>query len=116
MMYGLSQALVAKPLVQVCSSNGSSSSSTPSRSCLLTILCVATLALGRSIASMSATLPWLFIGTGSVILSLGVLNTSISATASRIANKDDIGGLFGVIEAVESVSGIIGPTLGGILH
>jgi MFS family permease len=34
---------------------------------------------------------------------------------STISPSDETGGLFGVMEAVESVTGIVGPTLGGLV-
>jgi hypothetical protein len=34
---------------------------------------------------------------------------------STISPSDETGGLFGVMEAVESVAGVVGPTLGGVV-
>lgn len=51
-----------------------------------------------------------------VIVALGVVNTSISSACSRIAGADQVGGLFGIMEAVENLAGLMGPFLGGILY
>ena len=34
---------------------------------------------------------------------------------SQIAAKDEVGSLIGTIEGVESFSGIVGPTIGGLV-
>jgi len=51
-----------------------------------------------------------------VIVALGVVNTSISSACSRLAGADQIGGLFGVMEAVENLAGLVGPLIGGVLY
>ena len=50
-----------------------------------------------------------------VIVALGVVNTAMSSACSHLADSGQVGGLLGVMEAVESLGGLIGPTLGGIL-
>ena len=50
-----------------------------------------------------------------MVISLGVLNTAITTACSGLAEGDQLGGLFGVLESVESTAGIIGPTLGGLI-
>jgi hypothetical protein len=34
----------------------------------------------------------------------------------RLADEQQVGGLFGLLEAVENVAGLVGPPLGGVLH
>ena len=34
---------------------------------------------------------------------------------SQVAPSEEVGGLFGVMDAMESTAGIIGPTLGGVI-
>mmetsp|Transcript_6402 Transcript_6402/g.16585 ORF Transcript_6402/g.16585 Transcript_6402/m.16585 type:complete len:108 (+) Transcript_6402:98-421(+) len=50
-----------------------------------------------------------------MVISLGVMNTAIATACSSLADGDQLGGLFGVLESVESVAGMVGPTLGGLL-
>ena len=50
-----------------------------------------------------------------MVISLGVMNTAITSACSNLAEGDQLGGLFGVLESVESVAGIVGPSLGGAL-
>ena len=50
-----------------------------------------------------------------MVIALGVMNTAITTACSGLADGDQLGGLFGVLESVESVAGIVGPSLGGAL-
>ena len=50
-----------------------------------------------------------------MVVALGVMNTAIAASSARLALSDELGGFFGVLESVESVAGLLGPTLGGLL-
>merc|ERR1719247_558526 len=43
-----------------------------------------------------------------------VMNTAITTACSFLADGDQLGGLFGVMESVESVAGMVGPALGGL--
>lgn len=38
-----------------------------------------------------------------------------SFQGSQIAPSDEVGGFFGVLEMMESLSGIVGPTIGGLV-
>mmetsp|Transcript_21767 Transcript_21767/g.51689 ORF Transcript_21767/g.51689 Transcript_21767/m.51689 type:complete len:99 (-) Transcript_21767:591-887(-) len=49
-------------------------------------------------------------------MALGVLNTSISTTVTRIATHDNVGGLMGVLDTAEKLAGVVGPTVGGALY
>jgi MFS family permease len=46
----------------------------------------------------------------------GIMNTAIATACTRLAGKEEVGGLYGALESVESIGGIIGPVLGGILQ
>ena len=50
-----------------------------------------------------------------MVIALGVMNTAITTACSYLADGDQLGGLFGVLESVESVAGMFGPALGGLL-
>jgi predicted MFS family arabinose efflux permease len=50
-----------------------------------------------------------------MVVALGVMNTAITTTASRLADKDQLGGFFGLLESVENVAGMMGPAAGGLL-
>ena len=52
---------------------------------------------------------------GLIITALGIVNTILTADTSTLASSSDIGGLYGIFEAVESSAGIFGPILGGSL-
>mmetsp|Transcript_8136 Transcript_8136/g.13577 ORF Transcript_8136/g.13577 Transcript_8136/m.13577 type:complete len:89 (-) Transcript_8136:177-443(-) len=43
------------------------------------------------------------------------MNTAITTACSNLASQDQLGGFIGVLESVESIAGIIGPSLGGLL-
>merc|ERR1712070_434111 len=103
--YCLSQAVVAKWVVK----------HTKGKTSWLVVLCLACLAVGRTSCAFATHIAVMFIGTGFVILAVGVLNTGISTAVSQIASTSEVGGLIGVIEAVESSTGIIGPMVGGLV-
>jgi MFS family permease len=52
---------------------------------------------------------------GAIVTALGVVNTIFTADTSKIVDPQDLGGLFGVLASVESIAGIAGPVLGGVL-
>merc|ERR1712216_418705 len=51
-----------------------------------------------------------------VVGALGVVNILIASEAAHLSGgSGDTGGLYGVLEACESIAGMIGPALGGVL-
>lgn len=62
------------------------------------------------------TLQIVYVVMAAVIVALGIMNTSISSACSTLADASQIGGLFGILEAVESLAGLVGPAIGGILY
>ena len=50
------------------------------------------------------------------VFALGIVNTSISTTITRIAHEDNMGGLMGVLDTSEKMAGIVGPPIGGALY
>ena len=50
-----------------------------------------------------------------MVAALGVVNISINSALVSLADEHERGGLMGVMDAVESVSGSGGPVLGGLL-
>eukprot|EP00566_Odontella_aurita_P014808 CAMPEP_0113526224 /NCGR_PEP_ID=MMETSP0015_2-20120614/624_1 /TAXON_ID=2838 /ORGANISM="Odontella" /LENGTH=341 /DNA_ID=CAMNT_0000424529 /DNA_START=19 /DNA_END=1044 /DNA_ORIENTATION=+ /assembly_acc=CAM_ASM_000160 len=105
--YALSQGLVAKRVLKVVG---------PGRGRVrLMQLCCLFLGLGRYLAFQTTSLPVVYVLFAFIITGLGVINTILTADTSGIASSDEVGGLFGVLEAVESVAGMVGPVLGGAL-
>lgn len=104
--FALSQGLVAGRLVRFFG---------PERRVALLALCCAALGAGRWIAFHTDDLTTVYIVFSFVISALGVLNTVIATDTSRIAGRDEIGGFLGTLDAVESVAGMVGPVLGGLL-
>jgi|TARA_B110001469_G_scaffold104392_1_gene103274 hypothetical protein len=39
------------------------------------------------------------------VIALGVMNTAITTACSFLADGDQLGGLFGIMESVESIAG-----------
>mmetsp|Transcript_20403 Transcript_20403/g.40476 ORF Transcript_20403/g.40476 Transcript_20403/m.40476 type:complete len:572 (+) Transcript_20403:71-1786(+) len=101
--YAMSQAVVSKPVMAKFEKDPRP----------LLVGCLVLLSGGRALAATALTLQGMFAGTFFVILSLGVVNVAVAAAVSQVASSEEVGGLFGVVEAMESVSGIIGPALGG---
>ena len=80
------------------------------------LACIVILSLGRVLAMTVPSLELVYAIMAAVIVALGIMNTSISSACSNLADRSQIGGLFGILDAVESSAGLIGPTVGGILH
>lgn len=103
--YALSQGVLAKVFIRM-------SGEDPT---VVLLVCVAGLGLGRVLAMLTSSITAVYVIMGAVIVALGVVNTSMATAISRLAPADQVGGLFGVMEAVESASGLVGPMLGGLL-
>lgn len=104
--YALSQGAVAKPLIRFFGAD---------RSSKLLLLCIAVLGGFRPVALHTPHLSVVYCLYVPMVISLGVMNTAIATACSSLADGDQLGGLFGVLESVESVAGMVGPTLGGLL-
>jgi len=103
--YALSQGLVAKPLIR-------RSGKDPSK---LLLACIFLLGGSRPFALWTSSVKVVCALYVPMVIALGVMNTAITTACSRLAEGDQLGGLFGVLESVESLAGIVGPTLGGVL-
>jgi len=104
--FALSQGFVAGRLVRAFG---------PKRRTLLISLCCIALGAGRWFAFQTQSIRVVYILFFFIITALGVMNTVISADTSKIASSDEIGGLTGLLDAVQSASGIMGPIIGGML-
>lgn len=104
--YAISQGVLAKIFIRVAGEDPT----------IVLICCITALSLGRVIAMLTTSLPVVYTVMAFVIIALGVVNTAMSSACTRLADEDQVGGLFGVMDAVESIAGLIGPTLGGLLH
>jgi hypothetical protein len=101
-LYAATQRLAAGPL-----------SRWPQRSALLgSVVCIG---CGRLCAvTLSYTEPALYASFGLAVAGVAVFNTLINGMATRISERNGTGGLLGLIQSAEDVSGLIGPTLGSI--
>jgi len=104
--YALAQGVVAKRVVRPLSPKG--------RIRVIQLCCIA-LGAGRYFAFHTQSLPVVYCVFASIITALGVLNTILTADTASLASPDEVGGLYGVLESVESVAGILGPIVGGSL-
>ncbi len=82
---------------------------------VLLLLCVVGLSVGRVMAMTVTSLETVYVIMAGVIIALGVMNTAMSSAVTRLADADQVGGLMGIVEAVENSAGLFGPTIGGIL-
>ena len=105
LVYAVSQGAVAKPLVARFKSDPR----------LLLLACVSALGGLRPIALWTPSVAVVYVCYAPMVVALGVMNTAIAASSARLALSDELGGFFGVLESVESVAGLLGPTLGGLL-
>jgi len=104
--YALAQGVVAKRVVKPLGPAG--------RIRVIQLCCIA-LGLGRYFAFHTQSLPVVYVIFACIITALGILNTILTADTASLASPDEVGGLYGVLESVESVAGICGPIAGGSL-
>mmetsp|Transcript_6842 Transcript_6842/g.17063 ORF Transcript_6842/g.17063 Transcript_6842/m.17063 type:complete len:488 (-) Transcript_6842:174-1637(-) len=81
----------------------------------LLLICAMILGGGRYLAYQTNNIIVVYALFGLIIVALGLINTIFTADTSKIASPNELGGLFGVLASVESLAGIAGPILGGIL-
>jgi len=105
-VYALSQGFVAKRLVTLFGKEGK---------VYVIMLCCAILGTGRYIAFYTNSLAVIYISFLFIINALGTLNTVITADTGSIAPRDEVGSLFGILQAAESAAGMLGPLLGGVI-
>mmetsp|Transcript_90984 Transcript_90984/g.273300 ORF Transcript_90984/g.273300 Transcript_90984/m.273300 type:complete len:274 (+) Transcript_90984:608-1429(+) len=107
--YALSQGLIAKPLIKKAGKD-------PSK---LILACVFLLGGARPFALHTSSVGVVYALYVPMVIALGTMNTAITTACSGLAASADgdsqLGGLFGVMESVESVAGMFGPALGGLL-
>jgi DHA1 family tetracycline resistance protein-like MFS transporter len=79
------------------------------------LCCALALGGGRMLAYQTHSIVAVYCLFGAIVTALGVVNTIFTADTSKIVDPQDLGGLFGVLASVESIAGIAGPVLGGVL-
>jgi MFS family permease len=79
------------------------------------LVCALALGGGRLLAYQTHSLIVVYVLFAAIVTALGVVNTIFTADTSKIADPQDLGGLYGVLASVESIAGIAGPVLGGAL-
>ena len=104
--YAASQGFMAKRLVSMFGKEGK---------VYVIMLCCAILGVGRYIAFYTSSLAVIYISFLFIINALGTLNTVITADTGYIAPRDEVGSLFGILQAAESAAGMAGPLLGGMI-
>ena len=82
---------------------------------ILLLLCIALLGGARPFALFTSHVGVVYVLYVPMVVALGVMNTAITTACSNLTTGDQLGGLFGVLESVESVAGMVGPFLGGLL-
>lgn len=106
--YAVSQGFLANLLIKYTGEKNGDSTR-------LLSVCIMGLSLGRVLVMVTSSITVVYGIMAIVIVCLGVMNTAMAAACSRLANSDQIGGLYGVMESVESLAGLFGPTAGGLL-
>ena len=104
--YAFSQGVVAKFLVKTWGRSGK----VPG-----IMLCCAILGAGRYIAYHTGRIEVVYATFFLIINALGTLNTILTADSGAIAPREEVGSLFGILQAAESGAGIIGPFIGGLV-
>lgn len=105
-VYAFSQGFLAKRVIQIWGSKGRVH---------IIMACCAVLGVGRYIAYSTSSLLVMYSAFLFIINALGILNTVITADTGALAPSNELGGLFGALQASESAAGMIGPFLGGVI-
>ena len=105
--YAASQGLVAQRVLTFAHTRNT----TP----LCLVLCCFLLCFGRLVAVLTTSLPVIYVAYAGVIMALGVFNAALTSAVATVAGDTERGGFFGILTAVESVCGILGPIAGGAL-
>jgi len=103
--YALSQGFIAKTIIKRFGD----------KKVPLILLCSVILGIGRYVVFQTRHLILVYIVFGLLISALGTMNTILTTDTSNLASSSDLGGLYGILGAVESVAGMIGPIVGGLL-
>ena len=104
--YAFSQGFMAKRLVNMWGKNGK---------VYVIMLCCAVLGLGRYIAYYTSSKVIVYVSFLFIINALGTMNVVITADSGKIAPSDEVGYLFGILQAGESGAGMLGPFVGGLI-
>eukprot|EP00584_Thalassiosira_punctigera_P013951 CAMPEP_0172555524 /NCGR_PEP_ID=MMETSP1067-20121228/58461_1 /TAXON_ID=265564 ORGANISM="Thalassiosira punctigera, Strain Tpunct2005C2" /NCGR_SAMPLE_ID=MMETSP1067 /ASSEMBLY_ACC=CAM_ASM_000444 /LENGTH=514 /DNA_ID=CAMNT_0013344049 /DNA_START=122 /DNA_END=1666 /DNA_ORIENTATION=- len=104
--YAFSQGFMAKRIVQIWGKEGKVH---------VIVLCCAVLGTGRYIAYNTESLIVIYTAFLFIINALGTMNTIITADTGAMAPSNEVGGLFGILEASQSAAGMVGPFLGGLI-
>jgi MFS family permease len=103
--YALSQGFLARMLVEASARHPTA----------LVLGCIFSLGGARPFAFWTSSVEVVYILYVPMVVALGVMNTAIATATTRLAGKDQVGGLFGLLESVESVAGMVGPSVGGLI-
>lgn len=77
--------------------------------------CFSVMALNRFLAFRTTNIGLVYILFATMVVAVGVIATIFAADTSLIAKPEERGSFFGLVTAVESGSGMVGPLLGGAL-
>lgn len=106
--FALSQGFLAKYLVKTVGEGDRGRKQ-------LLLACAVLLGGGRFIAYQTSNIKVVYLVFGFIVTALGIINTIFTADTSKIASPSELGGLFGLLGSVESLAGISGPIVGGLL-
>lgn len=104
--YAVSQGFLAKRLVGLWGKDGKA---------YVIMACCAVLGAGRYIAYYTESVVVVYATFLFIINALGTLNTIITADTGSIAPSDEVGALFGILQSAESLAGMVGPFVGGMI-
>jgi MFS family permease len=83
---------------------------------MLLVICLFSLLAGRLVSAITTNTVVFYSAIAFTIFALGIVNTSVNTTITRIASDSNVGGLMGVLDTSEKLAGIVGPAIGGALY
>ena len=103
--YAFSQGVLAKPLVQFWGEGKGRVVGMMS--------CCLVLGAGRYVAYYTDSVVTMHVSFFFIINALGVMNTVLTADSGAIAPREELGSLFGLLQASESAAGMVSATTRG---
>jgi Major Facilitator Superfamily len=125
LFFALSQSVMAKFFLQrMAASSASQAPSRESRSKVrqnrarvrLLVTCSILITITRYVGYRTRSVPAVYTFFAIMVSAYGVMSTLIAADTAQIAAPNELGSFFGLLAAVESGAGMVGPLVGGALN
>lgn len=121
LFFALSQSVMAKFFLQrmtACSATEAPTSKGRQNRARVRLLvtCSALITITRFVGYRTRSVPAVYCFFALMVSAYGIMSTLIAADTAQIAAPNELGSFFGLLAAVESGAGMVGPLVGGALN